>query len=252
LRLKLIACKVICREISGLIAKSENYIDVTFIRQGYHNEPAKLNEIIKREIDRIDKRIDTHSCNAQGMDFDAILLGFGLCSNGLVGISSERYQIVVPRAHDCVTLLLGSAKEYRRIFDECSGGVYWYSPGWIENCPMPCEKTSQMKYEMYKEKYGVDNAQFLIHSEELNLRNYKRAAYIDTGFKRDEYAQFTKEAADYFGWEYKEYRGDLSLLSDLINGNWDNDRFLIVPKGTHIAQSYDEKIIRAEKGATIN
>jgi hypothetical protein len=246
-RLKLIACKVLCREISRICAESENYIDVTYLRQGYHNEPAKLREALQREIDRVDSGNDAHTCAVDERDFDAVLLGFGLCSNGTAGVSSQKYPLVMPRAHDCITLLLGSADRYRKIFDECSGGVYWYSCGWIENCPMPCQKTEQMNFERYKEKYGADNASYLVGSDNMTLRSYHRAAFIDTGVKTRECAEITREAAEYYGWEYKQYQGSQKLLTDFLGGNWDNERFLKLPPRCFASPSYDGAIVKAEK-----
>lgn len=247
MRLKLIACKVICREVARLCADCDNYIDITFLRQGYHNEPTKLQEVLQREIDRVDSGGDTHTCEVSGRDFDALLIGYGLCCNGTAGVFSRKYPIVMPRAHDCITLLLGSATHYRQIFDECSGGVYWYSSGWIENCLMPCPETEQIMLERYKQKYGLDNASYLVGKEREKLRLYRRAAYIDTGYNTKEYGDFTKGAAEYYGWEYKKYQGDTTLLSDFLGGRWDDERFLKLPPRHCAAPSYDEKIIRVKK-----
>lgn len=246
MRLKLIACKVMCREISHLLAECENYIDVTYIKQGLHNEPNRLKEVIQHEIDLVDSGKDTHSCDANGMDFDALLIGFGLCSNGTAGIRSKRYKIVIPRAHDCAAILLGSAKKYKKIFDEYDGGVYWYSAGWVENCPMPCEDTSKKKYEEYKAKFGKDNAKYLIETEKESLEKYKMAAFIDTGVWSAEYADFTEKAAKYFGWKFKRYRANRGLLRDFLGGRWDDERFLVVPRGLYVSPSFDGGIVRAE------
>lgn len=247
MRFKLIACKVLCREIARICADCENTIDVTFMRQGYHNEPQKLREILQREIDRIDSGDDTHSSDAAAGDFDAILIGYGLCCNGTSGIFSRKYPVVLPRAHDCVTLLLGSAGLYRQIFDECSGGVYWYSSGWMENCPMPCPQTEAALMERYTAKYGRDNAVYLVGKELEKLRQYRRAAFIGTGFHEEEYGSFVKTAADYFGWDYKKYNGDDSLLRDFLAGKWDDERFLKLPPRRCATASYDEKIIKLDK-----
>lgn len=246
-RLKLIACKVLFREISRICANCENYIDVTYLRQGYHNEPEKLKAALQREIDRVDSGDDEHSCSIENQDFDAILLGFGLCSNGTIGVSSRKYPIVMPRAHDCITLLLGSAGRYKEIFDENSGGVYWYSCGWIENCPMPCLNTEQMKFERYKDKYGEDNATYLIEKGKETLHGYKCVAFIDTGAKKEQCADFTRKAAEYYGWEYRQYEGDKKLIADFLNGIWDNERFLTLPPKCCAVPSYDERIIKAKK-----
>lgn len=247
MRFKLLACKVLYREISAISADCGNFIDVTYIRQGYHNEPQKLNGILQREINRIDSGEDTHTSDTDSFDFDAILIGYGLCSNGTAGIYSQKYPVVIPRAHDCITLMLGSANRYRQIFDECSGGVYWYSSGWIENCPMPCAETEKLKKQQYVKKYGLDNGTYLANLEREKLRQYNRAAFIDNGFKTQENSNFVKSSAEYYGWEYKEYAGDNSLLCDFLNGNWDNEKFLVLPPRSSAVPSYDEKIIRAVK-----
>jgi hypothetical protein len=35
----------------------------------------------------------------------------------------------------------------------------------------------------------------------------------------------------------------MGLMEDFVNGNWDNERFLVVPPGKKVAASYDDKII---------
>lgn len=247
MRLKLIACKVISREIGLLSAQSKNTIDITTLRQGLHNEPEKLREALQREIDLIDRHDDIHSCNNPGSVFDAILLGYGLCSNGVVGVSSKKYPIVIPRAHDCATLFLGSKERYKAIFDEKSGGVYWYTPGWIENTPMPSAESEAEKRELYNERYGEENADYLIETEREWLKNYHCLAYVETpGICAGECRAFTKRAAAYFGLDYAEYDGSLNLLQALLEGDWDAERFLILPPGASAEPSYDSNIVRVK------
>ena len=40
--------------------------------------------------------------------YDAILLGYGLCGNGLAGVTARHTRLVLPRAHDCIGILMGS------------------------------------------------------------------------------------------------------------------------------------------------
>ena len=49
MRLKLIACKALSRELSYLSALTDNNIDTTFIRQGYHNAPDVLRRNLQQE-----------------------------------------------------------------------------------------------------------------------------------------------------------------------------------------------------------
>ena len=103
-RFQFIVCKVMQREAYFCAAKSKNIVDVVLMDQGLHNEPDKLRAEVQKALDK--------TTDIQGRPYDASLLGYGLCSNGIVGLSAK-IPIVVPRGHDCVTLLLGSKEKYR-------------------------------------------------------------------------------------------------------------------------------------------
>ena len=85
MRLKVIACKVLFREISLLAAHNPNFVDITWMRQGYHQTPDLLRKTVQEQIDRIDAGDDPCTCNNGMGEFDAILIGYGLCSNGIAG-----------------------------------------------------------------------------------------------------------------------------------------------------------------------
>ena len=72
MRLKLLSCKVLQREISLLMAQSGHFIDVTYIRQDFHNTPQLLNTFLQEEINKLDGGSDNYTC---AEPFDAILLG---------------------------------------------------------------------------------------------------------------------------------------------------------------------------------
>ncbi len=246
MRLKIIACKVLYREISLLSANSENIIDVTYIRQGMHDSPKKLKEILQDEINKIDNSNDIYSHFSQmDSDFDALLLGYGLCSNSIAGIKSKKYPIVVPRAHDCITLLLGSKEKYKQIFDENHGGVYWYSCGWIENCCPPGKDRIDIFYKKFLEKYSEKKAKFLIETERSWYKEYSMAAFINwKGIKNDHYRNYTKECAEYLNWKFEAFEGDDSLLKRFIDGKWNEEDFLIVPPGRELTQSLDNDVMK--------
>lgn len=244
LRLKLLACKALYREFSLLTVRCGNFIDATYLRQGLHDTPQLLRKALQDEIDGIDAGEDVHSYTPRfRKDFDAILLGYGLCSNGIAGLSSKRYALVAPRTDDCIGLLLGSYKRYREYFDSHSG-TYWYTPSWIENAYTPSEEMEKAGFAEYSEKYGEENAGYLMENE-LMLGNYDRAAYIAWDeLPFPEYEEYTRRAAQYYGWDYDKVKGDLSLLRDFINGKWD-ERFLIVPPGGKIEADYEGGVIKA-------
>lgn len=252
MRLKLIACKALSRELSYLCALSDNTIDITWIRQGYHNTPEKLREILQQEIDAIEDGSDTHTNKMNDFgdgdgvpaDFDAIVLGYGLCSNATTGIHAANHRLVIPKAHDCITLFLGSKESYAEYFEKLPG-CFWYTAGWIDNVDMPGkERTERMTRYFEEQGYDEDMIEYLL--EELGgLRNYHNLAYIPLEFyDREKYHMISKEAADYYGWDYHEVPGNLSLIEDLISGNWDEEKFLVLEPGEEAVQSYDAQVIR--------
>jgi hypothetical protein len=247
MRLKVLACKVLSRELSYISARSENYIDVTTIRQDLHDTPQLLKKCLQRELDLIDEEKDLHtSGNYYDEDFDAILILYGLCSNGINGISSKKYPLVIPRAHDCITLFLGSKEKYREYFDS-HRGVYWFNRGWLENTPMPGKRRYESTRKIYVDHYGEENADYLMDMEQNWLKEYSWCTFIDWPELDNRNAKDeTKESAQFLKWNYDEIKGDKTLLADFLNGDWDNDRFLIVPPGKTVVPSYDDTIIKID------
>jgi hypothetical protein len=50
MRLKLIACKVLFREISLLASQCGNFVDITWMRQGYHRTPDLLRSTVQEQL----------------------------------------------------------------------------------------------------------------------------------------------------------------------------------------------------------
>jgi len=238
MRLQFIVCKVMQREAYYCAARSANTVDVVVMRQGLHNEPEKL----RREVQ---KALDITS-DIQDKPYDASLLGYGLCSNGIVGLTA-RIPIVVPRGHDCITLLLGSKDKYKEYFDGHKG-VYWFSPGWIETDNQPGKERFEKTLKEYIEKFGEDNAGYLMETEQGWLKEYHWATYIDWGFANSPQEKtFTKKAAEFLGWRYDEVKGDSGLMQRLVDGLWSEKEFLIVQPGQKITEDLTEEgIIKAE------
>lgn len=237
LKLKIIACKVLMRELYKLAYESENIVDILRMKQELHNNPDELRMILQRNIDRIDDEDE---------DYDAILLGYCLCSNGIVGLHSKKYSIIVPKGHDCVTLLLGSKETYNKKFFGGDGGIYWYSPGWIEHTEMPSEDRYLKTYDEYALKYGEDNAKYLMNMEQNWMSEYDKAIYIDwKSMSKPKCIEFSKQCARYMNWEFEQVIGSEKLLTDFIAGNWD-DRFILIPSNMRIRATFDEDIIGFE------
>ncbi|MHC4122020.1 MAG: DUF1638 domain-containing protein [Planctomycetota bacterium] len=238
MRFQFISCKVIQREAYHCAERSKNVIDMVFMPQGLHHEPEKLRSEVKKALEK--------TRDIQNRNYDATLLGYGLCSNGIVGLSST-IPIVVPRGHDCITLLLGSKEKYKEYFDS-HRGIYWYSDGWIETNLQPGEERYEKTFKEYREKYGDDNAQYLMDTEQKWMKEYQWATYIDWGFVNSkQQKKYTKKCAEFLNWKYDEIKGDSGLIQRLFDGKWDEREFLVVQPGQKINEDVtNEGIIKSE------
>lgn len=238
MRLQFIVCKVMQREAYFCAARSRNIVDVILMEQGLHDQPDRLRNEVQRALER--------TCDIQGRPYDATLLGYALCSNGIIGLSAK-IPIVVTRGHDCITLLLGSKDRYQQYFDS-HRGVYWYSPGWIESGKQPSKERYESLLREYKQKYGEDNALYLMELEQKWIKEYDWATYVDWDLAdSDEHKQYTKRCAEFLGWHYDELKGDPGLMQRLVDGDWNDREFLIVGPGQKIAENLtSEDIIKAE------
>lgn len=248
LYLKALICKALFREFSYYAALSENAIDITFFEWGLHDKVGTLSGVLQEEIDTIDAGDDLHtSYPPYERPFDGILIGYGLCSNGVIGLSSKKHHLIIPRAHDCITLLLGSKERYIAEFSKQSG-TFWLSPGWVESSRVPGAKDREWLFSKFCEKYDEESARMMVEMNDEMIGAYSRLALIEwPEFTEKEFLRATKEAAfesaEGSGLQSEVLEGDSTLIRDLLSGTWDEERFLVVPPGETVKASYDDKII---------
>ena len=234
-RFCLIACHVLWRELCHYAALSRHTFDFRYLEQGLHNTPDELRRQLQQTVDAEDGK------------HDALLLGYGLCSNGLVGITARTTPLVCVRAHDCITLLLGAKERYREYFDG-HPGTYWYSPGWIEDSPMPGPERYEASLKAYTEQYGEDNARYLMESMETWMSNYTNAAYVDLGVGDVmQGREYTRRCAEWLDWNCEVLEGDPRLVRTFLDGEWNEEDFLVVQPGETIAASFDDGVITIKK-----
>lgn len=231
-RYHVIACRVLWRELCYYASLSPHAFTFNFVKQGLHNTPELLKVQLQAAVDEAPE------------ECEAILLGYGLCSNGVSGVVSRTKRMIIPKAHDCITLFLGSKERYRTYFD-AHPGTYWYTPGWVECSVQPGKGRYELLRKEYVEKYGEENADFLMEMEQGWMKEYNNAAYVDLGVGDTvRHREFTRECAQWLGWKCDELAGDASLIRDFVNGQWDADRFLIAEPGQAIMPSHDEQVLK--------
>jgi hypothetical protein len=227
-----VLCGVLEDEFAVLQKENDWIRSVEILDPALHRYPEVLQQTIQDRIDKLEA--ETHP--------EAILLVYGCCSRGIENIRAKNARLVITRAHDCITLLLGDRHEYRD-FMKAQPNVYWYSRGWIKWLDMPGAATLEKKRAEYIEKYGEEDAEYLMEVEEQTLKG-KKAVYVDLGLLDSaEDIAFTRKSAESLGWECDVVQGDPTLLRDLLNGNWDEERFAIAEPGETFQFIGDDQVI---------
>jgi hypothetical protein len=243
MRLKLISCEIFYREICEAVSRSRHTVDVEFLPKGLHDIGAEpMLERLQAAVDRV-----------EGDRYTTILLGYGLCNNGIAGLRARSLPIVVPRAHDCIALFFGSRRRYLEYFDS-NPGVYFQTTGWIERGTDSGElrQISIMRragldrsYQELVEKYGEDNARYLWETICDTTRNYSKMTYIEMGLEPDiVFEQRARAEAERRGWSFEKVRGDMTLIRRLVDGPWDDADFLTLLPGSSAVPTHDDEIIR--------
>ncbi|MEW6374693.1 MAG: DUF1638 domain-containing protein [Thermodesulfobacteriota bacterium] len=212
-RLLILACSVMEKEIRQF---QNGQVEFKFFDYGLHRTPENMAKTLQEEIDQVSEE-----------NYDGIILGYGLCSNGIVGVRSQNQTLIIPRIHDCISLFLGSPESYKEEAKK-HPGTYYLTPGWIEKGETPISK-----YEDYAKSYDEETAKWVLHEE---MKHYKRIAFIDTGvYPAEPYRKIARQNAEFLGINYEEPAGSPLLFKELVCGPWGKN-FLILEKGQSIQQ----------------
>lgn len=228
-----ITCAVLEDEIRHFAASCPGVRRIEILEQGLHNDPPKLRVKVQEMVDAIER----------DAEIEAIALGYGLCSRGTEGVVSRRCRLVMARAHDCITLLLGCKDRYAEYVKQ-HPGTYWYSVGWNRHHIPPGKDRYDKYYQQYCEKFGEENAQYLMEQEQAWFQSYSRAAFVDMGVGStagDQ--QYTRDCAQWLKWDYDYQRGDGGLLRDLLGGPWDDERFIVLEPGQTLRMTADDRVV---------
>jgi hypothetical protein len=243
MRLKLIACEVLYRELCLAVSRSPHTVDVEFLSKGLHDIGAKgMCSRLRETVSNVDES-----------RYDAVLLGYALCNNGVVGLTAGSIPLVIPRGHDCITLFLGSRQRYDEIF-EANPGVYFKTSGWVERGEADETQLSIQRQtglgrtlDEYIEEYGEENGRYLFEMLGNSLHQYSAFAFIAMGLEGEErFEQAARADADRRGLGFRSMPGDMTLMQRLVNGVWDASDFLVVPPGHQIVASFDEGLVTAK------
>ena len=215
-RRAVIACRVMEPELQQVLAEGGDDAEILYLDQALHRTPTKLVGLLQEKIDQA------------AQTASRIVLGYGLCSNGVVGVEARRQGLLLPRCHDCIALFLGSPARYNEIFRE-KPGTYYLTPGWIAE-----KKDPLGVLEENEARFGRETALWVMEEE---FRHYTHISLIDTGVgdiaplraRAMENAAFMKK-------QYSEIPGSLDYFRELVRGPYSEEKFLRLRQGEKFTQ----------------
>jgi len=210
-----------CKVFEGVIGNVEG-VTSHFLEYGLHSIPKQLKQVVQEEIDRIESP-------------SLVVLGYGLCGNGLDEIRAGKHTLVIPKTDDCIAIFMGSHQRYMTQFKK-NPGTYYLTKGWFEVGSDPLSE-----YEKLLEKYGVETSDWLMEQQYQHYKHLMFIAHRQEDF--DAYRPRALEVAAYcerFGMVYKEYPGSEDFLDQIaealdLQENWSSN-FVVVPPGGIIQQ----------------
>ena len=168
MRLALIGCMVMNREISHLAAESPHVVRTWWLRQGLHDTPDLLRTELQRTLDGIEQAFTP---------------------------SLENYD--------------------RRLAE-------------------------------YATAYGEENASFLMECESSWMTKYRHCGFISCPLgDRAGYEDYTRQASRDFNWQFHRVEGSMEYLNALVNGPWDDVRFLTCPPRCRIEADFSDRKFRS-------
>ncbi|TAK82281.1 MAG: DUF1638 domain-containing protein [Betaproteobacteria bacterium] len=185
-----------------------------------HNTPKKLAAAVQESIDAL----------AQP---STVLIGYGLCGNGLAGIKARAHTLVIPRTHDCVAIFLGSHQRYvQRFF--ASPNTYYLTKGWIDARDEPLAD-----YQDYVKEFDEETADYLF---EMKYKHYRKICLV--GFcqqELDDYRGRAQAVVDFMAKRFggvvlEETLGSTALIEAMLRrpmhpGETDEEFVIVGPGG---------------------
>lgn len=216
-----ISCKVFQHLLEAHLP-AELVRETRFLDYGLHRVPRNLHKAVQEQVDSIPEP-------------SLVVLGYGLCGNGLNGIRAGQHTLLIPRADDCIAILLGSYAAYQEQFFN-RPATYYLTKGWLESGSHPLNE-----YREYSEKYGAERAAWVMDQQYHHYARLVLVAHNQADLAK--YRPQAEEIAAYcerWGMRYEEILGSQEYVQRLVETAFALDKagedFVVVPPGGEIRQ----------------
>jgi len=212
--IKIIGCAVMLDEMRSFLPPGA---DVQVFGMSRHARPKQLKLDLQEAVS-----------DADGT-YDVILLGYGLCSNAVVGLRACHSRLVIPKRHDCIGVLLSSHEAYAA--EMHTEPAFFLTRGYIrgyrEDLSGPADE-----FDRVAAHHGTERAEAIVGKM---MRPYTRLVYLQTSESNDAEAdrQYAFEMAARFQLRYEERPGSPELLRQMANGQWGRE-FVVVEPGDEV------------------
>ena len=203
----IIACTTLHDEIEYCSEQSGIERECIWLEAQLHLVPANLKAALEEALANVDDRIER------------VLLGYGNCSNSVVGLQAGDFELIIPRLDDCISILMGSQKR-RQAFSDAHHCIY-LTKGWFE-----AGSNIVDQYQQTLEQYDEEMARYVL---EQMYAHYENMAFLDTGlYDVPELQRKTCETCEMLGLKQIVEPGTLEFVRDLVRGPWPEERFVTV------------------------
>lgn len=207
---KIITCRSLAPVLRDILGSDEQLV---IMEIALHLQPERLRNALNEKVADIEE------------DGGTILLGYGLCGRGLEGVVSLKGRLVLPRVDDCVGMLLGSRQRHKQVMKDYPGS-YFLETDWMDT-------ELNIFTEMNK---GMDHISKNRRKDliRLALKHYKHLVLLSDENHDCKASLYCKDMAGQFDMTFLRVMKHLDLIEKLVTGPWNDDEFIVVPKGTPI------------------
>ena len=241
MRLKLISCEVLFREMCDACAHSPHQVDVEFLPKGLHDlggKPmaAKIQEVVDRTPEGVVRRDSAglRALRQRARRADRAAHAPGAAARARLHRAADGQPRTLPDVfrgqprHLLPIHRLAGARQRLAAVDAQHDGVRRIAGSLIR-------------------KYGEDNGRYLYEEMTRYRSQYRKLTFIETGLERTASSSPRRPPRPTEkGWSFERLPGDLAWLRRLVEGEWTEAEFVVAAPGQRIAASYDTAVVKVQ------